>query len=168
MNVTDLIARARSALRKGIPYKLGDEGGPFTPNAADPPAAGLDCSRFVLWAVRHAGGPMDTTMIVNDAKAGPKGFFSMRAAAQPGCLIVYPDYQAIVMGKTLAHDGHVGIVTEAAAGHATSVIHCSRIVEGLHNALIPGTAPDSIVESGPLWFPAFNAIHVWCNAITEA
>jgi cell wall-associated NlpC family hydrolase len=150
-----------------VPYKLGDEGGPFTPNAADPPAAGLDCSRFVLWALRHAHGPMDTTMIVDDA-TGSKEFFSLRAAAQPGCLIVYPDYEAIVMGEKIQHDGHVGIVTAAAAGKATSVIHCSRIVEGLHSALIPGTAPDSIVESGPLWFPAFHAIHVWYKTLTEA
>lgn len=171
MNVTDVIIRARSALGKGIRYKLAEAGEPLTPNAEAPPAAGLDCSRFVLWALRHADGPMDTTMIVNDAKAGARGYFSMRAAAQPGCLIVYPDYKAIVMGETLVHQGHVGIVTEAAAGQPTSVIHCSRIVEELRSALKPGPTPgttDSIVESGPLWFPAFNAIHVWYNAITEA
>jgi cell wall-associated NlpC family hydrolase len=167
MDVTTLLARARSTLNKGIPYKLGAQGDP-TLDAL--PSSGVDCSGFVLWVLRHEGPDMDTSMIVNDAKGPTQYFTPLPAGPRAGCLIVYPDYVATVMGKALKHDGHVGIVTETGVQGGKpvvqSVIHCSGILEGVRSGLMPGAPVDAILETGPLWFPAFGAIFVWYRSIT--
>jgi hypothetical protein len=168
VDATALLARARSALGRGTPYLIGGDGDPTLDRL---PATGVDCSGFVLWALRHPGPDMETSMIVADA-TGPAQFFTpLPAGPRPGCLIVYPDYTAQVMGKTQKHEGHVGLVTEVALQGGKpvvrSVIHCSKILEVVRAALQPGGPPDAILETGPAWFPAFNAIPVWYRAITD-
>lgn len=168
MNATALLARARSALGRGTPYELGGDGDPTLDRL---PAKGVDCSGFVLWALRHPGPDMDTSGIVEDATGAKKFFTPLPAGPRPGCLIVYPDYTAEVMGKTLKHEGHVGVVTEVGLQGGKpvvrSVIHCSKLLEEVRTALQPGNPPDAILETGPAWFPYFNAIPVWYRAITD-
>lgn len=172
MYAWEFIARARSALGRGVPYK--SPAPPFDARSADPPMSGLDCGTFVRWAAKpdprneHA---WDTTGIVRDA-TGAKQFFERIALPRPGCLIVYPDYNAVpeVTHPRSRHDGHVGIVTEIGVADsgptATRVIHCSRLVEGMRAALTSDAGPDSILEDGPLWFPVFKPIYAWCHEIT--
>ena len=169
MDVTALLARARSALNKGIPYKDDGKGD----SALDVlPAAGVDCSGFVLWALRHDGPVMNTSMIVDDAQGRAKYFDPLPAGPRPGCLIVYPHYIAIVMGKEKEHYGHVGIVTDVVVQNGKpvvrSVIHCSGILQGVRSALMPASPADAILETGPLWFHSFPAIFVWPKSITSA
>ena len=177
MYTSEFIARARSALGRGVPYGYGTA---FDPHSPAPPASGLDCSTFVRWAAKLALPSVDqsgnehgwdTTGIVRDA-LGARVFFEKIAVPRPGCLIVYPDYTALAEVTHLSthHDGHVGIVTETgmvkSALTATRVIHCSRLIEGMRAALAPGAARDAIIESDPLWFPVFEPIYAWCRDIT--
>jgi len=177
MYASEFIARARSALGRGVPYGYGTA---FDPQSATPPATGLDCGTFVRWAAKLdvrettqavSNQRWDTTGIVKDA-TGAKLFFRKIAVPQPGCLIVYADYTAVaeVTGARTHHDGHVGIVTETGVVEsvltATRVIHCSRLVEGMRAELMPDAARDAIIESGPLWFAVFKPIFAWCQNIT--
>lgn len=171
MNAAEVVARARSALNQGIPYVLGAS---YNPSSLAPPAAGLDCSRFAFWVLGHPANtmPRESSEIVNDALGAQAYFRPLGNAPRPGCVIVYPDYTARVMGKKLVHDGHVGIVTETAVEGgktvARSIVHCSRVVEGVRAGIMPGSPPDSIAETGPVWFPAFAAIYVWYKPVAES
>jgi hypothetical protein len=170
VDATALLARARSALGRGTPYLLGGDGDPTLDRL---PATGVDCSGFVLWALRHPGPDMETSGIVSDATGAQLFFTLLPASPRPGCLIVYPDYTAQVFygQKPQHHEGHVGIVTEVALQGGKpvvrSVIHCSKLLEVVRTALQPGSPPDAILETGPAWFPYFNAIPVWYRAITD-
>ncbi|HTL25049.1 MAG TPA: CHAP domain-containing protein [Burkholderiales bacterium] len=177
MDTAEFIARARSALGRGVPYGYGTA---FDPQSMVPPASGLDCSTFVRWAAKlalpavnqGAAQRWDTTGIVQDA-TGAQLFFAKIAVPRPGCLIVYPDYTALaeVTGTSTHHDGHVGIVTETGIVKsvltATRVIHCSRLVEGMRAALTPGAQRDALIESDPLWFPVFEPMYAWCLKIGQ-
>lgn len=182
MDAIELIERARSALAvqraarvqplEPVPYRLG---GPVDTQSIDPPAAGFDCSGFVSWAAK-LGEVWETTRIVRDALSGAPQLFQRVPDPRRGCLLVYPDYAAVPQIKGAArteHDGHVAIVSEIvqAVGkppEISRIIHCSRLVQGMRLNLQPGTKPDGVIESDPLWFPVFKPIVVWCKSIAVA
>ena len=105
------IDRARSAVGRGIKYKLGKGG--FDPSS-DTPAngAGLcDCSGFIAWVMGVTRKPsplfdrwVETTNICNDA-TGDQSLFLMVDGPRPGALAVY--------GDSGGKQGHVAIVTGA-------------------------------------------------------
>lgn len=115
------VARARSAIGKGIRYKLGRGG--FAPNNALPgragdPAlddhAGCDCSGFAAWIAGLSRGPrqvapawIETSAIVADA-TGARRTFRQVAAPIPGAFVVYPDHAG--------DQGHIGLLTSTAGG----------------------------------------------------
>lgn len=116
------VTRARSAVGKGIKYKLGEGG--RVPQLSRPDdmirLSGYytnlcDCSGFVAWVLGmrrdqiNAKKPwskflpwIETTMVWKDA-TGPQRVFVKIPAPAPGCLVVYGD-----TGKS---EGHIGIVT---------------------------------------------------------
>jgi hypothetical protein len=142
----ELLARARTALGRKIPYALGKGG--FKPEDSTPnrPNGGCDCSGFVSWALgisrettnpfykEKNGGWIETSAVYADI-GSPIGLFSSLATPRPGCIVVYPDSPA-------GGEGHIGIVTKvSAAGAVTAVIHCSS--SGWKNQ------GDSIQENAP-------------------
>ena len=131
MNVSDLLARARSAAGRKTEYKLGKGG--MKPLAALPDAGGgqCDCSGYVAWALGISrktdnpfyknvnGGWIETTAVHKDI-ASEVGLFSP-CPAQLGCIVVY--------GDAGGGQGHIGIVTATANKDgelvASKVLHCS-------------------------------------------
>jgi cell wall-associated NlpC family hydrolase len=129
MTPADLIARARSAAGRKTKYLLGGGGArPTTPT----PGVTCDCSGFVCWAlglarktdnplyVRLNGGWVNTDAMVADAFT-EVGMFYLLEQPQVGAVIVYPSAKSGGGPRV----GHCGIITEAPAGFATKVIHCS-------------------------------------------
>ena len=192
MNASEFIARARSLLDprdslgrfKPVPYSHDVRS--FRPDSAAPPEAGLDCGTFVRWAAKldvsdpiQAGSNRrwDTTGIASDA-IGAGRFFKRIAAPYPGCVIVYPDYEADyevtawpATDPNPTHDGHIAIVTETGtveiatrAGPktffgATRIIHCSRLIAGMRTEFVPDAEGHSIAETNALAFYAFAPIY---------
>lgn len=131
----DTIARVRNASGKGVAYKDGKGGlHPEYPLPCDEHNL-CDCSGAALWALGvsrwiRAGHPwaehfppingefqwLDTTRIVQDAKATQKAF-RIVAEPEPGDLIVY--------GDRAGHEGHVGVISEVRDGQPVKVVHCS-------------------------------------------
>lgn len=117
---TTMVAKARSAVGKGITYKLG-HGGKF-PTDLLPTRDGMcDCSGFVSWVCgfnRSGKGTLGTDIftgsIYNDAN-GPQKLFRKLPGPQPGCIVVYP---AQGPGKF----GHTAIVVDT--GKMT-IVDCS-------------------------------------------
>lgn len=118
------IARARSAIGKGIAYKLGHGG--YHPEDDGPTRDGsCDCSGFAAWLLPmcrdlHATGKdhaglawIETTAVHRDAK-GPQRLFTKLSHPVPGCFAVYPDGGG--------HEGHIGLVTGV---EPFTVIDCS-------------------------------------------
>lgn len=140
MTLQDVVDRARSAIGRGIRYKLGTGG--FHPDDDTPSRSGVcDCSGFVAWCLRmsrriapdspwyeyyreYNGGWVETSALVRDAEA-PFGFVDRVAweDAEPGMLLVYGDSKGR-SGET--HQGHVGIVSAINGRGPEMAIHCSR------------------------------------------
>lgn len=122
------MVRARSAVGRGIRYKLGEGG--FRPLDALPTRTGLcDCSGFAAWVLgidrwqgRHRKPwssriPwIETTAIVRDA-TGPQLLFVQLPEPVPGCLVVY--------GDRLGRQGHVGIVDNVRSATDFDVVDCA-------------------------------------------
>ena len=137
MNVAVLLARARSGLGKKTVYSSPGKMPAFSASTW-PVGAKNDCSGYVSWCLRFSesrkvdhplykkvnGGWFETTAIHRDGLEAT-GYFQRLDRAQPGALLVYPDYTD---GSGQAHDGHVGIVLSAAGSGVrgvTEVIHCA-------------------------------------------
>lgn len=135
LTVEELLDRARSALGRGIRYRLGAGG--MNPRSESPADANneCDCSGFVCWAfgisrqtdhplyVRFNGGWINTNAMVHDA-GSPTGFFTRLAEPRVGSIIVYgakPPSRRV---------GHVGIVTavktDGGVARVARVLHCSH------------------------------------------
>lgn len=111
------VARARSAARKGIRYKLSRGG--WVPRSKLPGKPGeptkdndkgCDCSGFSAWVIgvvrgQHPQAPywIESTQVYADA-TGPQRMFRRIPQPMPGCIAVYPDRNG--------SQGHMGIVTE--------------------------------------------------------
>ena len=130
MNVTELLARARSASGHKTEYKLGKGG--MKPNNLRPDSSGqCDCSGYVAWCLgisrqtdnpfylNQNGGWIETTAVHKDIRS-KVGFFS-ECEAQPGCIVVY--------GDSAAGQGHIAIVISVTISGgkkiASRIIHCS-------------------------------------------
>lgn len=140
-----IVARARSALGKGVVYVLGAGGGdPHQPLAHE-----SDCSGFADWVLgisRDSTG-LNTDALVQDGHT-PGGLFDevTMAEALPGDLLVY--------GAGKGHSyGHVGVITEVSAGQATKVVHCH-------------SGDPAVVETGPEVFTSRGGIVVRYHGLT--
>lgn len=142
---SELIARAKTAINKGIRYKLGAGG--MNPNAALPSNANkqCDCSGFVCWILGLSrktnipfygryGGWIYTDSMVADVNSSA-GIFERITTPEPGCIVVFGAGNAI---------GHVGLVSKVSNGQMDKVIHCSSGNDRNFN--------DSIQETGPQIF----------------
>lgn len=149
-----IIARAKSAIGKGIRYKLG--GGGMKPEAPLPDAGtGIcDCSGFVCWVLglsrlsdqafyRRYGGWINTDSIEDDILSSA-GIFKQLSMPEVGCIVVYGAGNKI---------GHVGIVSETKNGQMTKVIHCSSGNDR--------TTGDSIQETKPTVFNRADVRFGW-------
>lgn len=127
------ISRARTAIGKGILYKLGYGG---TDPKLPLPTNGkyCDCSGFIAWVLGIKRSPkptrnwwIETTMMCNDAKSGkPTSTFVKLPEAEPGCLVAYPDRvvrRILPNGEvvTRIRQGHVAIVTAVTSGRITCI-----------------------------------------------
>lgn len=132
----NVVARARSAIGKGVVYSLGAGGGDPT----RPLGHESDCSGFADWVLgisRDSTG-LNTDALVRDGLA-PGGLFDKVTEALPGDLIVY--------GAGNGHNyGHVGVITEVDAGKPTRVVHCSSS----NNPAILETGPDLFLSRGAI------------------
>lgn len=121
------LARARKALGRKTVYLLS-RGGMHPTRDLD---RLCDCSGFVAWAIgiTRELPPKSDRWLDTDAyhAGGGKAFPGLltrvpAGQAQPGDIIVYPDYK--LKGKI--KQGHMGIVSAVdAAGKPSRVIHCS-------------------------------------------
>lgn len=134
--------RARSAVSRGIKYRLGSGG--FEPQDSLPTRNGYcDCSGFISWVIEISRFQADkdkpwskvlpwieTTAIYMDA-VGTQRLFKQIPSPIPGCLAVYPDRK--VLG--VRHSGHVALVSRVVK-RCWFCIDCSasksgRIVEAI-------------------------------------
>ena len=100
ITVDNLLARARSAIGRGVKYRLGAGG--MNPRGESPGnvANECDCSGFVCWAlgmsrqtdhplyVRFNGGWINTDAMVHDAQSST-GFFTRIPEPRVGSIVVY-------------------------------------------------------------------------------
>ena len=110
--MNDLIVRARSAIGKGIVYKLG-QGGSHPTDPGPTRTGKCDCSGFALWVAGKDrdktvnGKYLGTDAIVADA-LGAQAAFRRVFTCEPGVFAVYPGSHA---GARRMY-GHVGLVTQ--------------------------------------------------------
>ena len=159
ITVDDLLARARSAIGRGVRYRLGAGG--MDPRGEGPGNVNneCDCSGFVCWAlgisrqtdhplyVRFNGGWINTDAMVHDAQSST-GFFTRIGEPRVGCIVVYgssPPRRKV---------GHVGIVT--AVEPEARVLHCSH-----GNA----RAGDAICETAVTVFSQPDTIFAWYDGV---
>lgn len=117
--------RAKSAVDRGIRYKLGHGG--FYPKDPLPSRDGYcDCSGFVAWVLQMSRRPkigrwwwIETTNVWNDATKSMR-VFQRIGGPRPGCIVVYPD--------SVNSEGHIGIVSGIAP---LTVIDCSASANGI-------------------------------------
>lgn len=168
LTVNEFLARARSAIGKGIRYKLG--GGGMSPRAELPANVNneCDCSGFVCWALgvsrltdhplylRFNNGWINTDAMVHDAKTST-GFFTEIPEPRVGAIVVYG------AKKPSRKVGHVGIVTgiERTNGvvTATKVLHCSH---GNHRR-----NSDAICETDLTVFRKPDTVYAWYDGIDQ-
>jgi hypothetical protein len=123
----EVIARAKTAIGKGIRYDLGGGGKKPTSALPDDGTRKCDCSGFVCWVL---GLPRQTdqafykkykgwiyTDSMEDDILSNAGIFRQLSVPEPGCIIVY--------GAGPKKIGHVGLVSEVEDGEILKVIHCS-------------------------------------------
>jgi hypothetical protein len=174
MTPAELIARARSAIGKGIKYKLGAGG--LSPRSELPCNADgdCDCSGYSAWAIglpRMTKHPLyllyanktrdteyawiNTDSMYYDGFKRMSGYFELLQHARPGALILYPGEPK----RKLV--GHVGIVSAVADNKATEVIHCSS-----GNFRRGG---DAIAETGPeVFYKQPKTVHLMFCGVEEA
>lgn len=146
-----IIERAKSAINKGIRYKLGSGG--TNPAATLPTANKLcDCSGFVCWVLglsrkttipfyNQFGGWIFTDSMEADVKS-QAGIFEKLNTPEVGCIVVYGAGNKI---------GHVGIVSEVLNGQMKKVIHCSSGNDSKFKDSIQETAPTVFNRADALW-----------------
>lgn len=147
-----IVDRAKSAMGKGIRYKLGSGG--MQPEAKLPkgPDNKCDCSGFVCWVLgisrktdfpfyRKFGGWIFTDSMEADVKSS-SGIFESLDAPEPGCIVVFGAGNKI---------GHVGIVSEVERGRMKKVIHCSSGNDRVFADSILETAPTVFNRADALW-----------------
>lgn len=118
------VTRARSALNRGIRYKLGKGG--FDPAQGSPAdfdsRTGFnlcDCSGYVAWVIEISRKPkktrpfwVETSAMCFDANNAKRAFMRIDKPV-PGCIVAYPDrggregHTAIVTGSAFNTDGSV-------------------------------------------------------------
>lgn len=122
------IARARSAVKERVIYRLGSGG--FDPSLPTPaPKGASDCSGYISWVLGISrfqgdkGKPwsrhipwIETTAIYNDAM-GVSRLFAKIKYPIPGCIAVY--------GDKGMKQGHVGLVTEVRDSKDFDVVDCN-------------------------------------------
>lgn len=161
-SVETFLARARSALGRGIRYRLGAGG--MDARAESPADANneCDCSGFVCWAlgisrqtdhpmyVRFNGGWINTDAMVHDAQTA-SGFFTRVTEARVGSIVVYGARPAA------QNVGHVGIVTaignDGGVTRAMTVLHCSHGNHQQHG--------DAVCQTGISVFARRDATFAW-------
>jgi hypothetical protein len=125
------ILRARSAVGRGIKYRLGSGG--FEPADGLPTRNGYcDCTGFASWVLEldryqadkdkpwsRAIPWLETTAIYNDA-TGSQRLFKQIPAPVPGCLVVYPDRKILGVHTS----GHIALVSRV-NGKVWDCIDCS-------------------------------------------
>ena len=127
LTAQSIVDRAKSALDKGIQYKLGQGG--YDPESAIPGQL-CDCSGFIAWILRRSRKPsakwqwwMSTDSIWADA-IGHKVLFRIvpKHEMQAGDFLVYPD--------KAKSQGHVAVVIEPSSINPV-IIDCSYSQRGI-------------------------------------
>ncbi|AEV98862.1 peptidoglycan-binding protein [Niastella koreensis] len=146
-----IIKKAKSAINKGIRYKLGMGG--TNPSAKLPDQHNqCDCSGFVCWALglnrktdipfyKKFGGWIFTDSMVADINSNA-GIFEKLNTPVAGCIVVY---------GAGAQIGHVGIVSEVAEGKMKKVIHCSSGNDKTFKDAIQETVPTVFDRADSFW-----------------
>lgn len=119
------LRRARTAVGRGIKYRLGHGG--MDPFDSLPSRTGYcDCSGFAAWTAGISRRPkpnrpwwIETTNIFNDA-TGKRRTYVRLDEIEKGCWLVFPDKR--VAGVT--RQGHIVLVTGVSNGKVTG-IDCS-------------------------------------------
>lgn len=170
MNVSTILARALSGVSKGTVYASPGKMPSFSANAW-PQGVKNDCSGFASWCLRFSesrkvdhplyksvnGGWFETTAIHRDGVEST-GYFRQLESAEPGALLVYPDY---IGSDGKSHDGHIGIVVDASGKGIQGVkkiVHCSL---GNYKK-----TQDAIqVTDAQPWLAKKNSIIVWLEGL---
>lgn len=124
------ITRARTAIGKGIKYRLG-AGGRFPTDPLPSRDGYCDCSGFVSWVIgqqRDKSGrvpsSIHTDAIAKDA-SGKQAMFRRIARPVPGCLAVYPDWRD---GNGKIRQGHTAVVTSV---YPLTIVDCGESANGI-------------------------------------
>lgn len=148
---SDIITRAKTAINKGIRYKLGSGG--MNPKTILPTTNKLcDCSGFVCWVLglsrktdipfyKQFGGWIFTDSMVADVNS-QAGIFERITVPEPGCITVFGAGNQI---------GHVGIVSKVSNGKMDKVIHCSSGNNKKFNDSIQETGPEIFNRADTVW-----------------
>ena len=151
LSADDLVRRARSAINKGIRYRLGEGG--TTPGLNLPTSNKLcDCSGFVCWILgisrkttipfySRFGGWIYTDSMVADIN-NQAGIFEKINIPEMGCIVVYGAGHEI---------GHCGLVSKVTGGQMTKVIHCSKGNDNKYRDSIQETSPDIFNRADTVW-----------------
>ncbi len=146
-----LVARAQTAVGKGIRYELG--GGGMNPASALPASNNrCDCSGFVCWVLglsrktdlpfyQKFGGWIYTDSMVEDINS-QAGIFERITTPEIGCIVVYGAGPKI---------GHVGMVSEVGNGEMKKVIHCSAGNDKKFKDAIQETSPAVFNRADAVW-----------------
>lgn len=124
MPIDSRVRRARSAVGRGIRYRLGHGG--THPHDELPTRTGYcDCSGFIAWVIGINRAPkperpwwVETTNIYRDATSGKRSSTFVRLPSPvPGCFVVYPDRTFFGIRR----QGHIGVVTRVDGGRIYTV-----------------------------------------------
>lgn len=117
------VRRARSAIGRGIRYRLG-HGGVHVRDELPTRTGYCDCSGFIAWVLGISRVPkpgrqwwLETTNIYRDATSGKRSTFVQIPHPVPGCLVVYPDRKVLGVHR----EGHIGVVTRVLDGRIWTV-----------------------------------------------
>ncbi len=150
-DIQNILNKAKSAIGKGIRYKLGSGG--IDEKFHLPTKNNMcDCSGFVSWIFglsrktsipfyQKFGGWIYTDSMVADINS-TTGIFEKINLPEKGCIVVYG------AGKNI---GHVGIVSEVENGKMKKVIHCSSGNDKKFNDSIQETLPTVFDRADTVW-----------------